>query len=40
MMMMSGWIEKNLEQRLSKSKWLTGDNIAMVDFWVGAFACD
>ena len=34
------WIEANLEQRLLKSKWLTGDSIAMIDFWVGAFACD
>ena len=29
-----------IEGRLGKSKWLTGDKIAMVDFWVAAMYCD
>jgi glutathione S-transferase len=31
---------ESLEPRLSKSKWLVGDKINMVDFWIGAFCCD
>ena len=30
----------SIEPRLTKSKWLIGENITMIDFWVGAFACD
>ena len=31
---------ESLEPRLAKCKWLVGDQICMVDFWVGAFSCD
>ena len=30
----------SIEARLGKSKWLVGDKICMVDFWVGAMFCD
>jgi glutathione S-transferase len=30
----------SIEARLGKSKWLVGDKICMVDFWVGAMYCD
>ena len=29
-----------IEGRLGSSKWLCGDKICMVDFWVGAMYCD
>ena len=31
---------KSIEERLGKSKWLVGDKISMVDFWVGAMYTD
>ena len=30
----------SIEGRLGKSKWLVGDKITMIDFWVGAMVCD
>jgi glutathione S-transferase len=30
----------SIEKRLGKSKWLVGDKICMVDFWVGSMYCD
>ena len=31
---------ESIEARLGKSKWLVGDKITMIDFWVGAMVCD
>ena len=31
---------ESIETRLSKNKWLIGNTIYMIDFWVGAFCCD
>jgi len=30
----------SIEARLGKSKWLVGDKISMVDFWVGCMYSD
>ena len=30
----------SIEARLGKSKWLVGDQICMIDFWVGAMYAD
>jgi len=30
----------SIEARLGKSKWLVGDKLCMIDFWVGAMICD